>query len=158
MSRLDFKVKITVPCFFFCSLDCSIPLTSTFLFEINSHFSSSTFVDHWAQKLKHNLTFQVQPLASYNLSPLTIGQGRCSLHINFQYTLGPGPPPHLKLRNKDNLPQHIVCKMNKNLYNIHILGIGFMFVFSAFITAGFIAAIVLKDFDRNGIDSKTGNL
>ena len=47
--------------------------------------------------------------------------------------------------------------MNKNLYNIHILGIGFMFVFSAFITAGFIAAIVLKDFDSNGIDSKTGN-
>lgn len=46
--------------------------------------------------------------------------------------------------------------MNKNLYNIHILGIGFMFVFSAFITAGFIAAIVLKDFDSNGIDSKTG--
>ena len=46
--------------------------------------------------------------------------------------------------------------MNRNLYNINILGIGFMFVFSAFITAGFIAAIVLKDFDSNGIDSKTG--
>ncbi|XP_063678612.1 UNC93-like protein MFSD11 [Bolinopsis microptera] len=46
--------------------------------------------------------------------------------------------------------------MNRNLYNIHILGIGFMFVFSAFITAGFISAIVLKDFNSNGIDSKTG--
>lgn len=46
--------------------------------------------------------------------------------------------------------------MNKNLYNIHILGVGFMFVFSAFITASFIESIVFKDFDKNGIGGKTG--
>lgn len=47
--------------------------------------------------------------------------------------------------------------MNRNLYNIHILGVGFMLVFSAFITASFIEAIIFKDFDnRNGIDDKTG--
>ena len=48
--------------------------------------------------------------------------------------------------------------MNKNLYNIHILGVGFMFVFSAFITASFIEAIVFKDFNKHGIDGKTGEL
>ena len=48
--------------------------------------------------------------------------------------------------------------MNKNLYNIHILGVGFMFVFSAFITASFIESIVFKDFDKNGIGGKTGDL
>jgi hypothetical protein len=48
--------------------------------------------------------------------------------------------------------------MNRNLYNIHILGVGFMFVFSAFITASFIEAIVFKDFKRNGIDGKTGEI
>ena len=33
-----------------------------------------------------------------------------------------------------------------------------MFVFSAFITASFIESIVFKDFDKNGIGGKTGNL
>lgn len=46
--------------------------------------------------------------------------------------------------------------MNRNLYNIHILGIGFMLVFSAFITASFIESIVFKDFNKNGIGGKTG--
>ena len=48
--------------------------------------------------------------------------------------------------------------MNKNLYNIHLLGLGFMLVFSAFNPASVLLAIVLKDFDSNGIDSKTGTV
>ncbi|KAL5260967.1 hypothetical protein ACHWQZ_G006865 [Mnemiopsis leidyi] len=55
--------------------------------------------------------------------------------------------------NNASLKAHM---MNRNVYNIHILGLGFMFVFSAFITASFIEAIVFKDFNKNGIDGKTG--
>jgi len=41
-------------------------------------------------------------------------------------------------------------------YNVHILGLGFLLVFTAFNTASMIEAIVLKDFQRNGIKSDTG--
>ena len=47
--------------------------------------------------------------------------------------------------------------MNKNLYNIHIMGVGFMFIFSATFTASFIEVIVFKDFNRHGINGKTGD-
>jgi len=46
--------------------------------------------------------------------------------------------------------------MNRSLYNINVLGIGFMLVFSAFFTASFIEATVFKDYDRHGINAKTG--
>ena len=41
-------------------------------------------------------------------------------------------------------------------YNVHILGLGFLLVFTAFNTSSQIEAIVLKDFQRNGIKSDTG--
>ena len=49
-------------------------------------------------------------------------------------------------------------QMNKNQYNIHILGAAFMLIFSAAFTASFIEVIVFKDFNRHGTDGKTGDI
>eukprot|EP00116_Pleurobrachia_bachei_P004455 sb/3464717/ len=50
----------------------------------------------------------------------------------------------------------MVSRSWQRLYNINVMGIGFMLVFSAFITASFIESIVFKDMQgKHGITKKT---
>ena len=50
-----------------------------------------------------------------------------------------------------------LSRSGQRLLNINVMGIGFMLVFSAFLTASFIESIVFKDMNgRHGITKKTG--
>ena len=46
--------------------------------------------------------------------------------------------------------------MNINIWNINILGMGFMLIFSAFSAATFLQTIVFKDYNKHGINIDTG--
>ena len=46
--------------------------------------------------------------------------------------------------------------MNINMWNINILGLGFMLIFSAFSAASFMESIVFKDYKKHGIGIETG--